>query len=70
MFRMLCEYRFRDKKSVRKLDAEFFRLCVGGCTCLTAMLTRTELMEPSIRTFSLSLRLITTGCSSSSLLLL
>lgn len=39
-------------------------------TCLTAMLTLTELMEPSIKTFSLSLRLIITGCRSSSLLLL
>lgn len=39
-------------------------------TCFTAMLTRTELMEPSIRTFSLSLRLMITGWSSNSLLLL
>lgn len=39
-------------------------------TCLTAMLTLTELMDPSIRTFSLSLRLIITGWRSSSLLLL
>lgn len=30
-------------------------------TCLTAMLTLTEFMDPSMRTFSLSLRLITTG---------
>uniref|UniRef100_A0A0E9XDC0 Uncharacterized protein n=1 Tax=Anguilla anguilla TaxID=7936 RepID=A0A0E9XDC0_ANGAN len=33
------------------------------------MLTRTELMEPSIKTFSFSLRLMITGCSNSSLLL-
>ena len=39
-------------------------------TCLTAMLTLTELMEPSMRTFSFSLRLIITGWSRSSLLLL
>lgn len=39
-------------------------------TCLTAMLTLTELMDPSIRTFSLSLRLIITGWRSNSLLLL
>lgn len=39
-------------------------------TCFTAMLTRTELMEPSIRTFSLSLRLMITGWRRSSLLLL
>lgn len=39
-------------------------------TCLTAMLTLTELMEPSIRTFSLSLRLMITGWRSNSLLLL
>lgn len=38
--------------------------------CLMAMLTRIELMEPSMRTFSFSLRLITTGVSSNSLLLL
>lgn len=39
-------------------------------TCLMAMLTLTELMEPSIRTFSLSLRLMITGWRSNSLLLL
>lgn len=39
-------------------------------TCFTAMLTLTELMEPSIRTFSLSLRLMITGWRSNSLLLL
>lgn len=45
-------------------------LMLRSLTCLTAMLTLTELMEPSIRTFSLSLRLITTGWRSNSLLLL
>lgn len=39
-------------------------------TCLTAMLTRTELMEPSMSTFSFSFLLMITGCNSSSLLLL
>lgn len=39
-------------------------------TCFTAMLTRTELMEPSIRTFSFSFLLMVTGCNRSSLLLL
>jgi len=39
-------------------------------TCFTAMLTRTELMEPSMRTFSFSFLLMITGCNSSSLLLL
>lgn len=39
-------------------------------TCFTAILTRTELMDPSIRTFSFSFLLIITGCNSSSLLLL
>lgn len=34
------------------------------------MLTRTELMEPSIRTFSFSFLLMVTGCKRSSLLLL
>lgn len=34
------------------------------------MLTRTELMEPSMRTFSFSFLLMITGCNSSSLLLL
>lgn len=34
------------------------------------MLTRTELMEPSIRTFSFSFLLMVTGCNRSSLLLL
>lgn len=43
---------------------------VLSLTCLTAMLTLTELMEPSIRTFSLSLRLMITGWRSNSLLLL
>lgn len=43
---------------------------VAWLTCLTAMLTLTELMEPSIRTFSLSLRLMITGWRSNSLLLL
>lgn len=43
---------------------------VTWLTCLTAMLTLTELMEPSIRTFSLSLRLMITGWRSNSLLLL
>ena len=38
-------------------------------TCLTAMLTRTELMDPSINTFSFSLRLTTRGVNKSSLLL-
>ena len=42
----------------------------GELTCFTAMLTRTELMEPSIRTFSFSFLLMVTGCSRSSLLLL
>lgn len=46
--------------------------CKSGSalTCLTAMLTLTELMEPSIKTFSLSLRLMITGWRSNSLLLL
>lgn len=39
-------------------------------TCLTAMLTRTELIEPSIKTFSFSFLLMITGCKRSSLLLL
>lgn len=39
-------------------------------TCFTAMLTRTELMEPSMRTFSFSFLLMVTGCNRSSLLLL
>lgn len=39
-------------------------------TCLTAMLTRTELMEPSMSTFSFSFLLMITGCNRSSLLLL
>lgn len=34
------------------------------------MLTRTELMEPSMSTFSFSFLLMMTGCSRSSLLLL
>lgn len=42
----------------------------GELTCFTAMLTRTELMEPSIRTFSFSFLLMVTGCNRSSLLLL
>ena len=42
----------------------------GELTCFTAMLTLTELMEPSIRTFSFSFLLMVTGCSRSSLLLL
>lgn len=37
---------------------------------MTAMLTRTELMEPSMSTFSFSFLLMMTGCSRSSLLLL
>ncbi len=39
-------------------------------TCLTAILIRKELTEPSINTFSLSFLLITTGVNSSSLLVL
>ena len=35
--------------------------------CLTLILTRTELIDPSIRTFSVGLRLTTTGVSRSSL---
>lgn len=42
----------------------------GELTCFTAMLTRTELIEPSIRTFSFSFLLMVTGCNRSSLLLL
>lgn len=42
----------------------------GELTCFTAMLTRTELMEPSMRTFSFSFLLMVTGCNRSSLLLL
>lgn len=39
-------------------------------TCLIAIEIRTELTEPSIRTFSFSLRLMMTGVNRSSLLLL
>lgn len=49
---------------------ESFCKKIQSLTCLTAMLTLTELMDPSMRTFSLSFRLMTTGWSNSSLLLL
>lgn len=45
-------------------------MSVPSSTCLMAMLIRSEFIEVSIRTFSFSLRLITTGCRSSSRLLL
>ena len=43
---------------------------VSVLACLMAMETLIELTEPSICTFSFSLRLITTGVNNSSLLLL
>lgn len=58
------------QKIVWQWQARHLSLKVHHLTCLTAMLTLTELMEPSIRTFSLSFRLMTTGCNRSSLLLL
>lgn len=64
----LSRIAFRFKKIV-VLKKTTTSNCVK-MTCLTAMLTLTELMDPSMRTFSLSLRLITTGWRSSSLLLL
>lgn len=62
----VCKGSFQDhrtidienKKQIRDLLVE-----TQGQTCLTATLIRTELTEPSIRTFSFWLRLITTGLS-------
>lgn len=62
-FRSLYESNWKTAKDTGTQTAEW-------PTCLTAMLTLTELMEPSIRTFSFSFRLMITGWRSNSLLLL